>query len=170
MGWATNAVTVRIATSASYGYNAAGCVTNINYSDNTGSLALGLTWNGQYQLTAITTNGTTAEQDGYDALGRRITTISGGVTTYSVYDGAQVVADVNANGGLLRSYTWGPGIDNLLGMTVYSGTSSKTYYAIKDHLGSVHALVDSNGNTVEQYRFDAWGRTTVCDGNGKPLT
>ena len=82
VGRATNAVVVRVATAASYGYNAAGCMTNINYSDGIGSSGLGLTWNGQYQLTATTSNGVAAEQYGYDALGRRIWTTSGGVTTY----------------------------------------------------------------------------------------
>ena len=96
-------------------------------------------------------------------------TASGGITTYSVYDGAQVIADVTAGGALLRSYTWGPGIDNLLALTVHTGTTARTYYAIKDHLGSVHALVDAAGSIVEQYRFDAWGRTTVYDGVGTPL-
>ena len=96
-------------------------------------------------------------------------TASGGITTYSVYDGAQVIADVTAGGALLRSYTWGPGIDNLLALTVHTGTTARTYYAIKDHLGSVHALVDAAGSIVEQYRFDAWGRTTVYDGVGQPL-
>jgi len=169
VGRATNTVVVRVATAASYGYNAAGCMTNISYSDGTGSLGVGLTWNGQYQLTAATTNGVAAEQYGYDALSRRVWTASGGVTTYSVYDGAQVIADVDSSGALLRSYTWGPGIDNLLALTVHTGATARTYYVIKDHLGSVHALVDATGNTIEQYRFDAWGRTTVYDGVGSPL-
>ena len=169
VGRATNSVVVRVATAASYAYSTAGCLTNISYGDGTGSLGVGLTWNGQYQLTATTSNGSAAEQFGYDALGRRIWTASGGVTTYSVYDGAQVIADVTAGGALLRSYTWGPGIDNLLALTVHTGTTARTYYAIKDHLGSVHALVDAAGSIVEQYRFDAWGRTTVYDGVGTPL-
>ena len=170
VGRMTNSVVVRVATAASYSYSIAGCVTNISYGDGTGALGMGLTWNGQYQLTATTTNGVAAEQYGYDALGRRIWTASGGVTTYSVYDGAQVIADVDASGALLRSYTWGPGIDNLLALTVHTGATVRTYYAIKDHLGSVHALVDATGITIEQYRFDAWGRTTVYDGVGNPLT
>ena len=56
---ATNAVVTRIATAASYGYNAAGCMTNISYGDGNGGLAVCLTWNGQYQFTASSTNGVT---------------------------------------------------------------------------------------------------------------
>ncbi|TFH14968.1 MAG: RHS repeat-associated core domain-containing protein, partial [Lentisphaerales bacterium] len=65
---------------------------------------------------------------------------------------------------------WGSGIDNLLAMTVYTGATVKSYFALTDHLRSVHALVDETGAIVEQYKLDAWGRTTVYDGNGVPLT
>ncbi|TAN35301.1 MAG: hypothetical protein EPN23_11330 [Verrucomicrobia bacterium] len=171
VGRATNTVVVNVVTGADYGYNAAGCMTNISYSGTGFSKNLGLTWNGQYQLTALATNGVAVEQNGYDALGRRVWTSDGSTTNYYVYDGAQVVADVDASGTLIRSYTWGPGIDNLLAMMIYGGPGApRTVYAIKDHLGSIHALVDAAGNIVEQYRYDAWGRTTVYDGAGKPLT
>jgi RHS repeat-associated protein len=141
-------------TGGSAAFDAAGCVTNLQYPDGR---VLSLSWNTRYQLTAVATNGGQAESYGHDALGRRVWTASGGVTNWQVYDGAQVVADVDAAGGLLRSYVWGPGIDNLLLMTTYGETTS-TYYAIKDHLGSVLALVDGTGAVVESYRYDAWGR------------
>ena len=56
-------------------------------------------------------------------------------------------------------------------MTVYTGATVKTYFALTDHLGSVHALADQSGNIVESYRYDAWGRVLgVYDGNNNPLT
>jgi RHS repeat-associated protein len=73
------------------------------------------------------------------------------------------VADTDASGNLLRSYAWGPGIDNLLAVTVYTypsnslQPSASSYYAVKDRLGSVHALVDAQGQVVESYSYDAWG-------------
>jgi RHS repeat-associated protein len=141
-------------TGGSAAFDAAGCVTNLQYPDGR---TLSLSWNARYQLTAVATNGGQAESYGHDALGRRVWTASAGVTNFFVYDGAQVVADVDAAGNMLRSYVWGPGIDNLLSMTTYGGTTS-TYYAIKDHLGSVLALVDGTGAVAESYRYDAWGR------------
>jgi uncharacterized protein RhaS with RHS repeats len=92
-------------------------------------------------------------------------------TNWHAYDGAQVVADLNATGGLIRAYTYGPGIDNLLAITTYGGTASvpSVYYALKDHLGSVLALTDTNGVIVESYRYDAWGRPTVFDASGNIL-
>jgi len=76
------------------------------------------------------------------------------------------VADLDADGNPLRSYLWGQGIDNLLAVTVYAGNGGTTsvssvYYAIKDHLGSVHALVDESGNAALTVRYDAWGTPQV---------
>ena len=149
-------------TGGSAAFDAAGCVTNIEHADGR---VLSLSWNGRYQLTAVATNGGPAESCGYDALGRRVWTASAGVTNFFIYDGAQVVADVDAAGAVVRSYVWGPastgsgqaGIDNLLSITTY-GAATNTYYAIKDHLGSVLALVDGTGAIGESYRYDAWGR------------
>jgi len=84
-------------------------------------------------------------------------------------DGISVIAEVDATGGLLKSYTWGPGIDNLLAYTDH--TTTNTYYMLTDHLGSIHAVVDSSGNIVESYRYDAWGRVLgVYGSDGLPLT
>jgi RHS repeat-associated protein len=129
-----------------------------------------LTWNARYQLTEVRTNGAAAERLGYDALGRRCWTWDGSATNWHVYDGPHVVADVDATGGVVRSYVWGPGIDNLLSLTVHTGVTPRVYLAVRDHLGTVHALVDESGAVVESYRFDAWGRVLgVYDGQGTPL-
>lgn len=166
----TNEVFLTVVTNGTYQYSEAGCVTNIAYKGKDYSSTIGLTWDGQYQLTAVATNGTVAERHGYDALGRRVWTWdAANGTNWMVYDGAQVVADVNSSGGLVRSYLWGPGIDNLLAMTTY-GSTTNTYYALKDHLNSVLALTEASGQIVEQYRYDAWGRTTVFDANGNSLS
>lgn len=146
--------------------DAAGCATALVFD---AARRLDLTWDSQYQLTAVATNGTAAEHYQHDALGRRVMTVSGGVTNWHVYDGPHVVADLTATGAKVRSYVWGPGIDNLLAMTVH-GSTTNTYYALKDHLNSVLALVNAAGQIVEQYRYDAWGRTTVVDASGNPLT
>ena len=156
-------------TNGTYQYNAAGCLTNFQYTGKDYQQSLGLTWNGQYQLTAVSTNGAVAEQYGYDATGRRIFIVQGGTTNWMVYDGNQVVAEVDGSGNLKKSYVYGPGIDNPISMTVY-GTTTNTYYYLKDHLNSVLALTDGNGVIVESYRFDAWGRVLgVYNANGEQV-
>jgi RHS repeat-associated protein len=160
-----------VVTNAAYGYSSAGCVTSVVYSGASYSQGLAMDWNGLYQLTSVKTNGATAESYGWDALGRRVFISQGSATNYMVYDGQQVIADVNATGGLVRSYAWAPGIDRLLAMTVYSGTTGTTYFAISDHLGTVHALANTNGVIVESYRFDAFGRVLdVFGSNGQAIS
>ncbi len=151
-------------TGGSYEYNTAGCVTNITDVSGTRQLE----WNSQYQLTAVTVEGVAVESYGYDPHGRRAWTAYEGVTNWHVYDGIHCIADVDSDSNLLRSYIWGPGVDNLLAMTAGYGTATtNTYYALTDHLGTVHALTGATGAIVESYKFDAWGNVLeVRDENG----
>jgi len=168
VGYATNTITVKAVTNATYGYNSAGCITNITYTGANYGWTNTIAWNQQYQITSLTTNGTTAETFAYDALGRRVKRVADGVTNWFVHDGIHVCAEVDDNGNLQKSYTWGPGVDNLLAYTDH--TTTNTYYMITDHLGTVHAVVNSCGSVVESYKYDAWGRVLgVYDGDGKPL-
>ena len=170
VGRATNTITVSVFTNAQYGYSEAGCVTSITYRCSGFTNTTALTWDGLYQLTAVATNGVACERNGFDALGRRVWNWDGNSTNYFVYDGAQIIADLNSTGGLIRAYTWGPGIDNLLAMTVYTGATAVTYYPLTDHQGTIHALVNSSGSVVESYRFDAWGRVLgAFDNSALPI-
>ena len=154
-------------TGGSYSHNAAGCVTAI---DRTGNPDLALTWNGQYQLTSVSTNGVVAESYTYDPFGRRASTTAGDVTVRHVYDGAHCVADTDATGAVVRSYTWGPGIDNLLAVTSHDGGVATTYYALTDIQGTVHGFADASGELFETYAYDAWGNVLAArDGNGLPI-
>ena len=147
-------------TGGSYSYDTAGCATAI---DRTGKPDLDLTWNGQYQLTSVSTNGVVAESYTYDPLGRRYSTTSGGTTLRHVYDGIHCIADIDSVGRVVKSYTWGPGIDNLLAVTCHSGTLATTYYALTDLQGTVHGFADANGNLVARYAYDAWGNLLDAD-------
>ncbi|MDD4018291.1 MAG: RHS repeat-associated core domain-containing protein [Kiritimatiellae bacterium] len=152
----------------SLAYDAAGCVTSI-VSASSASSARKLTWNAQRQLVSVSTNGVFAESYAYDALGRRVSTTDSSGTVFHIYDGDECAADVDADGNPLRSYAWGPGIDDLLAVTVYSSDATNTYYASKDQLGSVHALVDASGSVVESYSYSAWGEATILSSGLSPL-
>ncbi len=147
-------------------YDDAGNVTDIAYNDGR---VLALTWDSRYRLTSVSINGSQSESYGYDALGRRISVSSGGVTEKMIYDGLHVIADTDQNGNLVRSYTYGPGVDNILSMTMH-GETTNTYYYVKDHLGSVQAIVDSSGSVVESYQYGGWGNVLgVYDSTGGVL-
>lgn len=109
----------------------------------------------------------TVEKYDYDALSRRTRIIAGTVTNTFVYSGPHIVAEWS-NNVLARSYAYGPVVDDVLSMTTY-GAATNTFLYLKDNLGSVHALVNTNGAVVEQYKYTAWGEVTVLSSNGTML-
>lgn len=68
-------------TGGAYTHDAAGNVTRI---ERDGRPTLDLTWNSQYQLVSVSTNGVFAESYTYDALGRRVSTTTAEGTTRHV--------------------------------------------------------------------------------------
>lgn len=166
----TSSVTLSIVTNATYGFNTAGCVTNISYTGNSYSRNLYLTWNQQYQLSECRTNGVAVERNGYDALGRRVWSWDGTSTNYFQYDGDNLVAELNSTGALRRAYVY-LGLDFPIAMISYTGTSVQTYFYLNDANGTVRGIVNEAGTLVESYRLDAWGRVLgVYNGAGTPIT
>jgi RHS repeat-associated protein len=138
-------------TGGSYTYNDAGCVTRI---ERVGKPTLDLTWDSQYQLISVATNGVFAEGYAYDALGRRVATTTQEGAVRHVYDNNwQCIADVDATGNVLFSYVWGDGIDNLLAVRI----GDETYTALTDIQGTVWGFTDGNGEVVARWTYDAWG-------------
>ena len=138
-------------TGGAYTYDAAGNVTRIARD---GRPTLDLSWNGRYQLVSVATNGVFAEGYAYDALGRRASTTTWEGTVRHVYDDNwQVIADLDSNGNVLRSYVWGEGIDRLLAVKV----GAKSYAALTDAQGTVWGLVGGDGEIVARWTYDAWG-------------
>ena len=142
-------------------YDAGGRVTR---TVNGCGQVLDLAWNLQGELVSVSTNGVFAEGYAYDPMGRRISTTDANGTVYHAYDGIHCVADLALDGTLLRSYTWGVGIDNLLAVTLY-GDSTNTLYAVTDPLGTVHALVGTNGVPAVTYAYDSWGNLLSVSGD-----
>jgi len=148
-------------------YDSAGNVTNALYDDGRN---LSLSWDGAYRLTSIFNTGTIVEAYGYDTFDRLIWISDGVETNHFIYAGPHVLADTDSAGTVTRSYTYGPGTDNILSMTVYTGGNTSTYWYVTDHLNTVWALVDDNGVVAESYNYDTWGNVSVFDESGAPLT
>ena len=100
----------------------------------------------------------------HDVAGRRSEKIVDGYATRYVYDGAQVIAEYDGNNNLLRKYIYGPGIDKPVSM-IEVADSNATYYYHYDALGSVIALSDSSGDTVQTYEYSVFGEPAVEDAN-----
>jgi RHS repeat-associated protein len=114
-----------------------------------------LTWNSLGQLTRVCTNGSCIGYR-YDGLGRRVarTDGSGNLIGQWVHDGDQLALELDGSGNVTAAYSYLPGTDRPLTMT----RAGKRYFYLRDHLGSIRALVDSVGQLVNQYRYDPWGQ------------
>ncbi len=101
----------------------------------------------------------------YDSQGRKTSRMDNDTWEYYIYDGMNLVADYDAyNGRITRTYSYGPGIDNIQSMTIYDEYGgSETYYYIKDLSNTVHALVNGNSEIVEYYYYDAFGNFKIMD-------
>ena len=117
----------------------------------------------------------------YDWQGRRVqkvllessdgtnyTTVS---TTRFLYDGWNLIAELDGANSLVRSYFWGldlsgspqgaGGVGGLLTETVFSGTS---YYPYYDGNGNVLGLVDFSGSSVAVYDYGPFGEPVRVSG------
>ena len=100
----------------------------------------------------------------YDASGRRIEKKYDGITVLKyVYDGDSCIAEYDSSGNLRRKYIYGPGIDQPVCMIESTQTYAGTYYYHFDALGSVVALTNSSGNTVEVYDYSVYGQVGASD-------
>jgi RHS repeat-associated protein len=101
----------------------------------------------------------------YDPSGRRIAKDVDGEVTKYVYDGDHCIAEYDGSNNLLRKYIHGPSIDEPICMIESAGGYAGTYYYHFDALGSVVALSDADGDTVQVYEYDVYGQVAASDPN-----
>ncbi len=160
-----------------YSYNTSNELTSLpgtTYTyDNNGNTATKVvsgattsyTWDYENRLTQVTlpgTGGTVTFK--YDPFGRRVqksfTVGSTTTTTNYLYDGANVLEEVNNAGTLQARYTHSSGIDEPLAEK--RGTTVSYYEA--DGLGSVTSLSNTSGTLANTYTYDAYGKLTASTG------
>jgi RHS repeat-associated protein len=101
----------------------------------------------------------------YDPFGRRVqksfTQGSTTTTTNYLYDGLNLVEEVDSNGNVLAKYTQENEIDEPLA-ELRSGTTS--YYE-QDGQGSISSLSNSSGSLANTYTYDSFGKLTASTGS-----
>lgn len=132
-----------------------------NLTDD-GTLAYG--YDAENRLTSASGVGLTATY-GYDPFGRRVRKTVGGATTLWVYDGDQILQELDATETVQATFVYGLGLDEPLTMT----RGSQTSWYLADPIGSVTALTDATGAIAESYRYDAFGASAIYDASGSLL-
>ena len=79
-------------------------------------------------------------------------------------NGPHVIAEYDDNNNLLRKYIYGPGIDQPVCM-IEVADNNEPYYYHYDGLGSIVALSDSSGDTVQTYEYSVYGQVAVSNPN-----
>jgi len=122
-----------------------------------------LYWNALGQLDSAKTNGTTVRY-GYNGLGQRVRA----GTRQFIYDGDDLLMELNASGTPDRMFTYYPGVDNPHSLRTANGA---TYYYATDYPGNVVALINKNRKIVAQYGYSDFGQSyALIDSiGGQPL-
>jgi RHS repeat-associated protein len=120
-----------------------------------------LTWNALGQLASVTTNGVTVTY-GYNGFGQRVKRTTGGSSTFSVYDGDDLLMEISGSGALIREYAHYPGIDQPHSMKDASGN---VYYYAMELPGHVKGLFNAANQVVNEYAYDPWGEMTAVTEN-----
>ncbi len=94
----------------------------------------------------------------YDWAGRMIERNADGSITRHTYQGVNLMAEYDANGAVLASYSHLPGeIDH----PVLMKRDDRIFYYIYDELGSVVQLTNEQGRIVKEYKYDSFGRIVL---------
>lgn len=141
-----------------------------------------LTWNGENRLVAAQSAARRLEFS-YDYMGRRVekVTFTGSPGNWTldqhlrfVYDGWNLVAELDASGAAIRTYTWGldlsqslqgaGGVGGLLAVAEHGGGNSAAFYATYDANGNVSEYLDASGAVAAHYEYSPFGRLTAATG------
>jgi RHS repeat-associated protein len=109
----------------------------------------------------------------YDGLNRKVGetvvayngsgTETGRVSTGFVYDGSQVLMELDSTGAVTRTNLWGPGTDHLMASDLGSGSSAVTVWPLFDEQGTIRDLYSLNGGSYQisqSKTFDEFGNVT----------
>jgi RHS repeat-associated protein len=131
--------------------------TSFTYDDNgllTSDGVRTYTWNARSQLASVT--GPVSASFAYDAVGRRRSRTVAGTTREFLYDGLNIVQELDGASPPANLLT-GLALDELLTRTDGAGAR----YYLPDALGSIVALLDGSGTPQTEYTYGPFGATTA---------
>ena len=121
------------------------------------------TWNGR-ELTSYDTGHDEYYYYSYNSDGirtKKVKDVYGELTTtYYIIDGTQILGEICSDGSSLYYY-----YDENGSPVALSYNNSATYYYYKNIFGDVLGILDSCGNVVVRYYYDAWGNIISTTGS-----
>ena len=118
----------------------------------------------------------------YDGLGRRVAKeivdhqvpVNSYVRSY-VYDNQEILAEYDENNTTLAVYTHSTQrTDDTLAIDVKStkiASNLQSYFFVKDALGSIIDITDSNGNVIQHYSYSSFGKLLkITDSSNVDIT
>jgi RHS repeat-associated protein len=118
------------------------------------------TWDFENRLTQVVVPGTGTVTFKYDPFGRRVQKSGPSGTVNYLYDGENLLEEIDQIGNLLARYTQVNQMDEVLA-ELRSSTSS--YYQ-GDGLGTVTALSNSTGALANTYTYSSFGKPITSTG------
>lgn len=113
-------------------------------------------------------NNTIAPPYYYNALNRRVQKELDNKTITYIYHKNRVIQEyetINNSQILTNTYVYRQGIDNVLAYTY----NNNTYHYVKDRLGSITALANTNGSVIESYSYNSFSKITIKDQDGRDI-
>ena len=152
-----------------YNYNPSNQLTSTpsgsyTYDNNGNTLSdaqgRGFTWDFENRLVQAVVPGTGTVTFKYDPFGRRVQKSAPSGTVNYLYDGDNILEEVDAGGNVLARYTDELRWDGPLAM-LRGGVTS--YYE-QDGVNSVGSLTNSSGALAQTYTYDSYGKLTASTG------
>ncbi len=97
----------------------------------------------------------------YDGDKRRVSKTVNGSTEKFLYDGINILADLDSSNAILTEYIQGIGIDSLIRSKDNDGVS----YYHADSLGSTRFMTNPAKNIIQSYNYDIWGKIRSSTGS-----
>lgn len=105
----------------------------------------------------------------YDAFHRRLSKIVNGKIYHYLYQGENEVGKTDAEGKIIELRLLGTGLGAEIGATVAIEIKDKVFVPLHDHIGHITCLLE-NDKVVETYRYNAFGKETIFDKEGKQIS
>ncbi|MFY9221115.1 MAG: RHS repeat-associated core domain-containing protein, partial [Blastocatellia bacterium] len=115
-------------------------------------------WDHRGRLIKVILPGNEEINYNYDSMGRRITSSNAAISTAFLYDGIEIVQDINSNNSkvdYLNSFV----TDEKLRQVSNAGL----FYFTQDHLNSINTLTNNNGDVIERINYDSFGNSSASN-------